>query len=240
MIFRLGFALLLGAVALNASATLITANKLEVGTNVSNIASNASVSIVISSKVGSEFVTDYHDAFVLSNPPGSTLATIGCDASGAMQNGGSMLEGSWDYDLTLDDMLSHKYGYTNERSAMMLISYVEPTRKLSYQAVDWYGDGLVALAFDKDKNFIGDYNATDYIDDYEPQWGEMNPVRRYNQTNYFSTDVYYVLLGGYYASAYITGIDTSGSVSVPESGFVALLLIGLLGLSIRHRKVKIK
>lgn len=240
MKIRLGCALLISTFALNASATLITANELDVGTNISNIDPNATVSIVISSKVGSEFVPQYHDAFVLSNPPGSSLAAIGCDATGAMQNGGSMLEGSWDFDLTLDDMLTHKYGYTNDRSAMMLISYVAPTRKLSYQAVDWYGDGLIALAFDKDKNFIGDYSATDYIDDYEPQWGEMNLVRRYNQTNHFSSDVYYILLGGYHASAYITGIDLSGSgpVAVPEPGLIGLLLLGILGLSIKHRKVK--
>ncbi|MEN0035706.1 MAG: PEP-CTERM sorting domain-containing protein [Cellvibrio sp.] len=235
---KVAITFLLNMLALNASAGLITANKFEVGTNISKIDPNVTMSIVISDQVGSAFVPKFYDALVLSNPAGSALSAIGCTDSGATQNGRLMTEGGGSPGMTLDDRLTQKDSFNGGRSAMMLISYVEPTRKLSYQAVDWYGDGVIALAFDKDKNFIGEYSGTNYIDDYESHWGESVPVRRFNQTNHFTSDVYYILLGGYYSSAYITGIDTSTSVPEPKS--LALIFIGILGLFFKHKNVRAK
>lgn len=210
----------------NTQAALIKASDFVAGTEISQLDSNTTISF-------------------LQNLGGSTnISPVSIQGRGYWSASNSNSFGGLVYDLympsrgisraeSLDDLYASSWGFS-----ALLISYATPTRQLVVNGYSPFGDGFMALAFDKNGELLeyqGISGSTRCLG-LDPASGSCVNGFAFGDILHFENAAHHVVIGGMFSATYVESID----VSLPEPS--PLLLLSLLGvtLALRGRRHKIK
>ena len=213
-------------------AALINAADFAVGTEISQLDNNTTISW-IQSKLGKAAVTV--PVSIQTVPSTSGINTAYHFSSATAYGGTDSVTTHVTHTLS-GILYSLEEVYTKNDFEAMLISYIAPTRQITIKGFDNSSDGFSAVAFNKDGKVIDIQHA--YAEPGDVIWQDCEPFNcsarfNFSKTIAFSADAYYVMLGGNDTEAYLESID----VSVPEPS--SLLLLGLAGITLLWSRRKL-
>lgn len=229
MIIRALALLVLSSISLNAVAVIINSNNFGAGTNFSNPDENTTFTHVYSR--GNPRVNYSEEVTVKESLYAPDFKYFGSE--GTTSSTYFSLAALFHPSSNLDDILTQPNPHFGSNFAMLLLSYVEPTRQLAFKGFENGGDGFRVVTFDKNKNLISHIRLSSSEEKELMYHGELQNTYHYNYTVNFSTDTYYVLFGGSDTHTLVYEINTH----VPEPSAIALLLVCLLALFLKFRKL---
>ena len=209
-------------------ATLVKASDFEVGTEITQLDDNTTISWLRGKGYGQTTETLPVSIQLSQSFHGSTKSFIGAthDIWGLTAPDSGLIK-------SLDDIYAAQRSFSG-----ILITYATPTRQLTASWLDPYGDGIVLSTFDKNGGFLGWKTGAPSINGYTPKkreercFSESYCGTAHWGTFHFSSDVNYILIGGKYASLYIESLDAS----LPEPSLFPLLTFAAIGIWLRSRR----
>lgn len=224
MFLKLSTGLLLALFAIQASATIINANEYSLGTDVSNLDSNTTLSWVHSD--GYKSSLEYTPVTVQSTADVSVkyfnAATINLNNALMNDNIGK----------SLDDLQPLR------QFNSLLVSYKTPTNTFSFKAEGGKGSGvnIGMFLFDENKQFIKWMDASSGAGSITTDTSDITHLRTFMDKSFdFDFDVSYILFGAWDSANYIYEINTS----VPEPSAILLLLMGIAFISLKRGLIKL-
>lgn len=205
-------------------AALIKASDFEVGTEITQLNDNATISWLRGNGYGQTTETLPVSIQLSQSFHGSTKSFIGAthDIWGLTAPVSGLIK-------SLDDIYAAQRSFSG-----ILITYATPTRQLTANWLDPYGDGIVVSTFDKNGDFLGWKTGSPSINGYTPKkreercFSENYCGTAHGGTFHFNSDVSYILIGGQDASLYIESLDAS----LPEPSLLYLLALAGIGLAL--------
>lgn len=200
-----------------AQAALIKASDFEVGTEISQLDSNTTISLLQRHSGITQLLPVFvEERSIRSNP-------ISNDLGGMVHN---LYMASHDYERieSLDDLYASPNGFS-----AIQINYITPTRQITVNGLTPWGDGFMALAFGKNGEFLeyqGGFGPAKCLNTYDPY---CIAGFSFGGTVHFENAAYYVVIGGMFSETYIESIDAS----LPEPSPLLLLALGGIVLTLR-------
>lgn len=201
-----------------AQAALIKASDFEVGTEISQLNSNTTVSLIQSHRGITKILpVVVEQKSVWGNPMSNIFG-------GMLQN---LYMASHDYERieSLDDLYASPHSFS-----AIQINYITPTRQISVNGLTPWGDGFMALAFGENGEFLefqSRFGPAKCLGSYTPN---CNAGFSFGGTVHFENAAHHVVIGGMFSETYIESINAS----LPEPSTLLLLALGGIVLTLRR------
>lgn len=198
-------------------AALIKASDFVVGTEITQLDSNTTIHL-------------------LNNINGTTEALpVSINSKGTIGAPTSNNFGGLVYDLymsshgleSLDDLYSRSWGFS-----AILMAYITPTRQLTVNGFSPFGDGFMALSFDKNGKFLEYQGINGAVKCLNTDSPSCTSGFSFGDTFYFESAAHYVVIGGMFSATYIESIDAS----LPEPSSLLLFVLAGATLVLRVRR----
>lgn len=184
-------------------ATLIKASDFAVGTEINQLDSNTSISLLWNQGGSTEILPVFvEEKSIWRNP-------ISNNFGGMVHNLFMASHGSQRIE-SLDDLYASRDGFS-----AIQIEYTTPTHQITVNGLTPWGDGFMALAFGKSGEFLefqGGFGPAKCLGSYTPT---CNAGFSFGGTVHFENAAHYVVIGGMFSETYIQSINASFSEPSP-------------------------